>query len=155
MKPKPVPASAPVPRPPWTTWPAIAATSLVGVIVLSIMVYTITDKARTKISADEKISEIQLEHQTRDGGSSRAKTSGPASPSQGATGDLSPPSPGFPATAGTGGPLITNTIGMKLVLIPADEFLMGSPDMTRTPMPMRSPGTGCGSLGRFTWESTR
>ena len=93
------------------------------------MVYTTTHKARTKIAADEKVSETRLEHKTRDGGSSRAKTSEPANPSQGATGDLSAPSPGFPAAAGTGGALLTNTIGMKLILIPADEFLMGSPDM--------------------------
>ena len=50
-------------------------------------------------------------------------------------------------------PVITNSIGMKLVLIPAGEFLMGSPKTwTRTPMTMRSPSTGCGSRGRSTWE---
>ena len=35
-----------------------------------------------------------------------------------------PPTPGH----GGGDSIITNSIGMKLVLIPAGEFLMGSPD---------------------------
>ena len=52
----------------------------VGDMVLSIMVYTITDKARTKISADEKIGEVQLEHKTRDGGSVKGKGIGPGEP---------------------------------------------------------------------------
>ena len=43
---------------------------------------------------------------------------------------------------------------MKLVLIPAGEFLMGSPDRTRTPKTTRSRSTGCGSRGRSTWAST-
>jgi formylglycine-generating enzyme required for sulfatase activity len=48
---------------------------------------------------------------------------------------------------------VTNSIGMKLALIPAGEFLMGSPesdsDAYRTAT--RSRSTRCGSPSRFTW----
>ena len=66
---------------------------------------------------------------------------------------------------------ITNSIGMKLVLIPPGEFQMGSPKElieeelkahgddraigTRNIYRARGHSTGCGSPSRFTWGCTR
>jgi len=41
---------------------------------------------------------------------------------------VEPPVPSPPAEAAQAGEVITNSIGIKMVLIPAGEFLMGSPD---------------------------
>ena len=63
---------------------------------------------------------------------------------------------------------ITNSIGMKLVLIPPGEFMMGSPKElieeelktpamtsgTRSICRARGRSTGCGSPSRFTWGCT-
>ena len=65
---------------------------------------------------------------------------------------------------------ITNSIGMKLVLIPPGEFQMGSPKElieeelkahgvltigTRIICRARGHSTGCGSPSRSTWGCTR
>ena len=60
-----------------------------------------------------------------------------------------PPVPDKPSKS------ITNKIGMTLVLIPAGEFLMGSPDSDKDARTTRSRGTPCGSPGRSTWGSMR
>ncbi len=51
VKPKPATAGL-VRRPPWMTWPAIAAASLFGLIALGIIIYVATDKGRIKIVVD-------------------------------------------------------------------------------------------------------
>ena len=61
--------------------------------------------------------------------------------------------PGFAQKSGVN--TITNSIGMRLTLIPAGEFLMGSPEATRMPNTTRSPSTRCASPGRSTWAFTR
>ncbi len=53
------------------------------------------------------------------------------------------------------GPFITNSIGMKLVLIPAGEFLMGSPDTEKGRGKDEVHSTGCGSPSRFIWACMR
>ena len=50
---------------------------------------------------------------------------------------------------------ITNSIGMKLTLIPAGEFLMERRIRTRTRLHRRSLGTAYASRNRFAWEFTK
>ena len=57
--------------------------------------------------------------------------------------------------AQTAGKTITNSMGMKLVLIPAGEFLMGSPSSEAERSKTRARSTGCGSPSRSTWACTR
>ena len=52
-------------------------------------------------------------------------------------------------------PVTTNSIGMTLKLIPAGEFMMGSPDDDKEAEATRSPSTGCGSASRSTWAFTK
>ena len=52
---------------------------------------------------------------------------------------------------------ITNSIGMKLVLIPAGEFLMGTRKGKVPALELgttRSLSIACGSHGHFTWACT-
>ena len=49
----------------------------------------------------------------------------------------------------------TNSIGMTLKLIPAEEFMMGSPDDDKQAGGMKSPSTGCESPGPSIWGFTR
>ena len=60
------------------------------------------------------------------------------------------PSPGPPA-APASGVITTRTAQITLKLIPAGEFWMGSPDEDHEARPTKSPVTGFGSAGRFTW----
>ena len=44
-------------------------------------------------------------------------------------------------------------VKLEMVLIPAGEFLMGSPDADKDADATRSRSTGCGSPSRSTWAS--
>ena len=46
-------------------------------------------------------------------------------------------------------------VKLEMVLIPAGEFLMGSPDSDKDAAATRSRSTGCGSPSRSTWANTR
>ena len=50
---------------------------------------------------------------------------------------------------------IKNAIGMTLKLIPAGEFLMGSPEDATEAARTRNPCTRCGSASRSTWAFTK
>ena len=45
-------------------------------------------------------------------------------------------------------------VKLEMVLIPAGEFMMGSPDSDKDALPERSRSIGFGSPGRSTWAST-
>ena len=45
-------------------------------------------------------------------------------------------------------------VKLEMVLIPAGEFMMGSPDSDNNAQAMRSRSTACGSPSRSTWAST-
>jgi formylglycine-generating enzyme required for sulfatase activity len=77
----------------------VVGAAVLGVLVLGIVAYVTTNKGRPK---------IEVNHST------------------GATGTA--PVRREPAVAGERPKMITNSFGMKLVLVPAGEFLMGSPD---------------------------
>ena len=102
-EPKPAPAEAQVRRPPWV-WRAIIAASVFGVLALGVIIYVATDKGRIKIVNEPKMSNRE--------GTNRPTSRSPEEHS----GDAAPPE------------LIENSIGMTLKLIPAGEFMMGSPD---------------------------
>ena len=65
--------------------------------------------------------------------------------------------PPIPAPAKLSGKEIAVDLGggvkLEMVLIPAGEFLMGSPDSDKNALAMRSRSTGFGSRSRFTWAS--
>ena len=121
------PKVEPARRPPLKKWPIALAGSLFGLIALGVIVITIKDKnGATKVTIpDDKAVEIQkddvvIEYKPSSSGRSSAKdslTSGKAVDA------LSPevPSPVNPQ-------LVTNSLGMKLTLIPAGEFLMAAPN---------------------------
>jgi formylglycine-generating enzyme required for sulfatase activity/serine/threonine protein kinase len=103
-------------RPPWMTWPVIAAASLFGFIALGIIITITIDKGRTTMSVVEKTDDGHVGH----GSASLPGVPPTSSPTVTSTEPLTP--------VRGGDSIITNSIGMKLALIPAGEFLMGSPD---------------------------
>ncbi len=102
-EPKPAPAEAQVRRPPWV-WRATIAASVFGVLALGAIIYVATDKGRIKIEYEPKVSNRE--------GTNRPTSRSTEKPSS----DAAPPGS------------IENSIGMTLKLIPAGEFMMGSPD---------------------------
>ena len=124
--PKPDPAEEPVRRPPWMRT-AIAAASLFGLITLGVIFITIRGKnGETKITAPDDQSfkvetpEVVVEHNTSGENPALRNRSNAPEPLPVGNPETSPPNAPLPA--------ITNTIGMKMILIPADEFEMGSPE---------------------------
>ena len=84
-------------RPPWLTWPRIAAASLFGLIALGIIIiiYITSDKPDAKITVDQNTGRIQVELQPEDSARLLLKQSDPTSPSRAAPGNES-------AAAGSG-----------------------------------------------------
>jgi formylglycine-generating enzyme required for sulfatase activity len=119
--------------PPQFRWPrglAIAAAGAAAVLLLAVVIYVKTDGGTVKIELSDPTANVEVKVD----GKQRAQ------PKQSGKTESPPPAiaPFDAATAKQrqaawakhlGVPVeITNSIGMKLVLIPPGEFLMGSPD---------------------------
>ena len=128
-EPKRTHAEGPVRRPPGM-WPAIAAASLFGLFALGVIVIAIRgENGETKITARDDRSfkletpDVVVEH--------NPSITNPRSPGHSDTPETPPAVK--PRLS------ITNSIGMKLALIPAGEFTMGSPDSDRDADPGEKP----------------
>lgn len=119
------PAIDPEQRPPWKKWPIALAASLFGLIALGVIIITIKSKnGETKITApDDKALKVEkdgfiVEHKPGGGSPTSAKDSENPEKNLG----TSPSAASSPSNS----ELVTNSVGMKLKLIPAGEFVMGA-----------------------------
>ena len=119
------PAVAPGRRVSWRSWPVAIAASLFGLIALGVIIITIKNKygeAKITVKGDVPIKvetpEVIVE---RDQAGDTGSTAGAGNAPETRPDNKAQISPiAEPASA------ITNSIGMKFVLIPAGEFMMGS-----------------------------
>jgi formylglycine-generating enzyme required for sulfatase activity len=107
-------------RPPWK---AIVAAAVLGLVLLGVIVYVATDKGRTAIVVNDPNSVEPAGNRTATASPEKPPEVSPSRPPP--LVERRPELVPAPAPAPTE---ITNSIGIKLVLIPAGEFLMGSPD---------------------------
>src|SRR5262249_50697597 len=69
------PPPGPAQRPPWRTWPAAAAASLLGLIALGIIMMSMTtDRSRTRVTVNETPGDVAVDHQAGGGGPARPPT---------------------------------------------------------------------------------
>ena len=151
-----VPAPTSARRPPWKSWPLIATTGALGSLMLGIIIIITTRNGRVTIDTGRDNATIAIQHladksigvsvdagpggdlqsSKPPGDSPATKPSGPSSnspshpePTKGESIPSivnRPPAPNEAAG-------FTNSVGMRLTLIPAGEFMMGSPDANASP----------------------
>jgi formylglycine-generating enzyme required for sulfatase activity/serine/threonine protein kinase len=124
--PKPAPAQGPVQRPSWI-WPATSAAVLFASIALGVVIITIRGKnIETKVTlSDDQSLKVETPGVVVEPRASNEQSgTKPRSDNFG----ISPPGILAKARPVERGSEIANSTGMRLVLIPSGEFMMGSPD---------------------------
>jgi formylglycine-generating enzyme required for sulfatase activity len=129
-KPKPAapsPGSEPIQRRQWKLWPAALAAGALGLVALSVVIFT----TRASVPQNKpplpnsNSAKLEMPANATEPSSSRA-SDGPRLPKEGEKSSAAS-EPQTLAEAGPA-PAIANSLGMSLILIPAGEFLMGSPE---------------------------
>jgi serine/threonine protein kinase/formylglycine-generating enzyme required for sulfatase activity len=112
----PAPAVATGRKPPWAHWP-VALSVLSGLLALGVVIYVITDRGTTKITAPDNtpfkavVDGVRIEHEPT---ATRARTA-----------EGTEPTPSPTAPSGSLGSF-TNSLGMTFRLIPSGSFEMGA-----------------------------